>query len=165
MSRLEVRLENDLRLEEDILTACLKNLSKAYRKARKAREACLSSPTTEDFHTWRKRTKDVGYQLRLIESAWDPVLECQRQSIESIADLLGDDHDLAVLLELLPDLELSPRRRVSIEGILSAKRRVLQREALREGGRVYAEKPRAFRRRLVAIVRAARDVGQAPSVG
>ena len=60
-------------------------------------------PSDENLHEWRKRLKDLLYQLRLLQAAWPTVLGAYVQEAHRLADLLGDDHDLTVLISVLRD--------------------------------------------------------------
>jgi len=112
-----------------------------------------ASPSVEAFHDWRKRAKYLRYHLRLLRPTWPAVLKRARSQIKTLADRLGDDHDLAVLAETLP-LALkgdSDPARNQIFTALVAQRCAEQRDEARWLGlRVYAERPKAFARRLGA---------------
>src|SRR4051794_40772557 len=133
--------------------AC-KGVERAYRRGRRAFAVADDDPTTENLHEWRKRVKDLWYHQRLLRPAWPSVLGAQADEAHTLSDLLGDDHDLAVLADRLRDdpptedteevLELLERRRTEL---------LAQVRAL--GRRVYAEKPKQFARRLKRYLRAA----------
>jgi CHAD domain-containing protein len=67
--------------------------------------ACGKHPTVENFHEWRKRVKYYRYQLKLLRDFWKPVMEALRREAVKLSDDLGDDHDLAVLVEYLGENE------------------------------------------------------------
>jgi CHAD domain-containing protein len=131
-----------------------KGIARAYRRGRKAFGKADAEPSTENLHEWRKRVKDLWYHERLLKGAWPAVLGAQAAAAHELSDLLGDEHDLAVLAERLRDdpptedaeefLELIEQRR----GELLAQARAL-------GRRVYAEKPKPFARRLKRYLRSA----------
>ena len=75
-----------------------------------------------------------------------------------LADLLGDDHDLAVLRSTLVELDGQiPRDLDPVLGLIEHRRAQLQTEAMFLGERLYAEKPKAFVRRLRRYWRAWRN--------
>ena len=45
------------------------------------------------FHEWRKRVKDLGYQIQILRDLWPPVLEELRKDLKKLGDLLGEEHD------------------------------------------------------------------------
>ena len=132
-------------------------LGRTYKRGRKAFSVVQDAPTDEHLHEWRKRVKDLWYQLRLIAEVGGPSVRGQAKDAHALADLLGDDHDLAVLRERL----LGPAGGVAADvdavlGLLDHRREQLQTQATALGERVYAERPKAFLRRLRACWRAGR---------
>jgi CHAD domain-containing protein len=128
-------------------------LSRAYRDARREMRRVGASGSAEDVHEWRKRAKDLWYDLRLLRGAWKPVLGELAEQAHELADLLGDHHDLTVLAEDL-DRRQAVRERERIAELIELRQAELLGEALKLGRRLFAEKPKAFRRRLEAYWRA-----------
>ena len=124
-------------------------LIRAYRSGRKALAVARSQPSPENIHEWRKRAKDLWYQLRLLRPVAPDMLRGQADEAHRLSDLLGDDHDLSVLQETLHDT--SPEVAADVDavlGLIEFRRRELQVEAFFLGERVYAESPNAFARRM-----------------
>src|SRR5262249_38942555 len=71
---------------------------RAYRDGREALEEVRDEPSDENVHEWRKRAKDLWYQLRILTELWPAVLGETADQAHDLADLLGDHHDLAVLV-------------------------------------------------------------------
>ena len=122
--------------------------TRAYRRGRKAFAAAHDDPTTERLHEWRKRAKDLWYHHRLLAEAWPGPVKAFADEADRLGKLLGDDHDLATLRERLGDGD------ELVEQLIAARRAELQEEAFELGRRLYAEKPRAFGRRLGRYLRA-----------
>lgn len=130
-------------------------LDTAYTEGRDAFAALGEAPSFEAVHELRKRGKDLWYQVRLLRDAWEPVLEATAEEIHDFTDLLGDHHDLAVLAEDLAGREqVDPGRRETLWALIEARQTALLADARRAGERVYAETPKAFRRRLRTYWRA-----------
>jgi CHAD domain-containing protein len=72
-----------------------------YRRGRKAFQRALAQPVDDNFHAWRKRVKDYWYHTRLLRRTWPEVMETRVVELKRLSDLLGDDHDLAVMRGLL----------------------------------------------------------------
>jgi CHAD domain-containing protein len=125
-------------------------LRRAYSRARKALRAAREKRTDETLHEWRKRSKDLWYQLRLVRRAWPAVLGATADEAHELADRLGDDHDLAVLVGDLDDAgaQLPSEQRDELRELAARRRSELQDEAFAYGDRLLAEKPKPFVRRL-----------------
>jgi CHAD domain-containing protein len=134
-------------------------LESTYRRGRKAMFLAFNEPTAEHFHEWRKRVKDHWYHVRLLRDTWPAELETRAAALEQLSELLGDDHNLAVLRELLisecgdPDQSLD---RTLLLGLVDGLRIELQAQARPLGERLYAERPRGFTQRIGRYWRAAR---------
>jgi CHAD domain-containing protein len=122
-------------------------LSRTYGDGRQALKRVLADASAENVHAWRKRAKDLWYQLRIIRDAWPELLGETIDQADELADLLGDHHDLAVLAtDLGTRTDLGDH--AAFEGAIEHRQGELLDAALDLGRRLYAEKPKAFRRRL-----------------
>jgi CHAD domain-containing protein len=126
-------------------------LRREYGRGRSALRAARRDPGGEATHEWRKRVKDHWYHLRLLRRGWSPVLKRTAKAAHELSDLLGDEHDLAVLAE---DLRANsgtlwePARAEFIAAMAERKRGELFGEAVPFGRRLYAEKPPRFTARI-----------------
>jgi CYTH domain-containing protein/CHAD domain-containing protein len=106
-------------------------------------------------HSGWKRGKDLWYQVRLLRDAWPAILEATAEEIHEFTDFLGDHHDLAVLAEDLADRDaVDAAHRPILMALIEARQASLLADAVSAGERIYAEKPKAFGRRLRAYWRA-----------
>ncbi len=141
-------------------------LRKTYCRGRRAMEAAYADPSDENFHEWRKRVKYHRYHTRLLRDIWPPVMQPLRKELKQLSDLLGDDHDLAILKQTLlddPDAFGPKRDLQAFLGLIDRRRAELQAMAGTLGQRVYAEKPKSFVRRLGRYWQAWRDESRRPS--
>jgi CHAD domain-containing protein len=129
----------DWPLERDGFDALEDGLERTYRRGRRDWRAALADPTTENLHEWRKRVKDLWYHHSLLRQSWKPVMSALADEAHELSDRLGDDHDLALLL----DFGAEP-----LEAVIAERRQELQQEAFEYGARLYADKPKAFVRRI-----------------
>ena len=135
----------------------VRQLEDSFRRGRKALRSARRQPSVENLHEWRKRVKDLLYQLRLLAAAWPSVIEAYAEQSHRLADLLGDDHDLAVLLSVMgedtgPGEEAPPPTKPLVT-LAERRRRDLQAEAWLLGERLYGEAPKALRRRMEGLIR------------
>ena len=130
-------------------------LDAAYAEGLEAFEELGETPSFEAVHELRKRGKDLWYQVRLLRDAWQPVLEPTAEEVHEFTDLLGDHHDLAVLAEDLEGREqIGSAHKNVLRELIATEQASQLADARALGARVYAEKPKAFRRRLRAYWRA-----------
>jgi CHAD domain-containing protein len=136
---------------------------RSYRDGRRAFAVARREPSLENLHTWRKRVKDLWYQQRLLAPVCGPPIRGQAKDAHQLADRLGDDHDLGVLRDTLlaDDLDVAVDLAAMI-ALIDHRRAELQAEALHIGERVYAEKPKAFGRRMRRSWLAGRAFAHAP---
>src|SRR6185503_5359115 len=104
-----------------------------------------AEPCVETYHRWRKRVKDLWYQVRLLKVIWPATAKNLADELERLADFLSDDHDLAILRQRV--LQQSPKDRVqqdALVALIDQRRKELEVEANRLGERIYVERPKAF---------------------
>jgi len=126
----------------------------AYADGREALAEVRDQPSDEGVHEWRKRAKDLWYQLRILKELWPEVLGETADQAHDLADRLGDHHDLAVLAA-----DLETRDTVEPEAIrmlIERRQQELLAGAVAIGERLYAEKPKAFGKRIKAYWKVAR---------
>lgn len=138
-------------LAHDGFDAFEAGLRRTYKRGRSAYAAALADPRTETLHEWRKRVKDHWHHHVVLERSWPALMKPYGDEAHALSDLLGDDHDLAVLREwawahpeaagTVPGLE-------QLAETVGKRRAQLQREAFELGARLYAERPRDFAARL-----------------
>ena len=121
--------------------------ARAYARGRDALRTAEHDPTVEHLHDWRKRVKDLWYHQRLLAEAWRGPLDAFADQTDHLSELLGDDHDLAVLTEAL-----APADDEAFVDAIAQRRAALQAEAFALGRLVYAERTKAYARRLGAYL-------------
>ncbi|MGE0506505.1 MAG: CHAD domain-containing protein, partial [Solirubrobacterales bacterium] len=123
-------------------------LLRAYAGGREALAEVRDEPSDEGVHEWRKRAKDLWYQLRILRELWPEVLGETAEQAHELADLLGDHHDLAVLaVDLEARDAIEPE---AIQTLIGQRQEELLAGAIAIGARLYAEQPKAFGRRIKA---------------
>jgi len=135
-------------LEGDSWAAVDAAVVRTYRRGRRAMEAAMKGNAEAGFHEWRKRAKDLWYELRLFGNAWPGPLEATAEEAHRLTDVLGDHHDLAVLREDLRERNLGEEETVELEAAISHRQAELAVKASTLGHRLYAERPRDFSHRL-----------------
>jgi hypothetical protein len=134
-------------------------LRRTARRAHKAMARSLAAPTTEHFHTWRRRVKDLWLQVRLIEGLCGHGLTADKRRLDALDGCLGESHNCALLEDILATNTLMSR--ADTARCLRMIRRYqtsLRRTAARLGAVQFAETPRHFVERARHLWRTQRAV-------
>ena len=126
-----------------------KCVQKTYRRGRKALEAAIEKTSTKNLHTFRKRAKELWYQLRILRPLAPAVFRELNDELKTIGQYLGQVHDLAFVAERLSSIGSSRQQGDRIlNALIDSREKELERTAIALGERFYAEGPRQFDRRL-----------------
>lgn len=115
-----------------------------YRSARRAMKQFEQTGDPQCSHEWRKQVKYHGQHMRLLRDLADgPARERVRQ-LDKLADLLGERHDLDVLLERLAALPAGDEAATikSLEERARQRIEKIEPKARRLGEKLFARKPR-----------------------
>jgi len=117
-------------------------LRRLYRRARKAMKTAHEKASDDNLHAWRRRAKDLGYALALLEAP-----DAYVKKLARLTELLGDDHDLASFVQAHNS---AGTRRMHHRLFKRAKkrRRVLQKKAFCLGRQLFQRRGREFVRRV-----------------
>lgn len=128
-------------------------LKTTHGRGRREMVAAYKAPSSRQFHRWRKRVKYLKHQIEILTPIWPEVMIGMAITLDRIAELLGQDHDLAELLQLLadrPDLCPNPIERSLMSALAEQRRSDLQTASRILGRRIYAENPASLDRRFGA---------------
>lgn len=138
-------------LEGDGWELIAPGIHRSYRRGRKRLREVEQRASDETLHEWRKRAKDLWYQLRLIQEAEPELIGTLADQAHDLSDHLGDDHDLVLLREQAQrrseDFGEAGDQRLLLE-LIDQRRGELQFAASSLGERIYSEKPKKFVKRL-----------------
>ena len=124
---------------------------KTYRLGRRSMSRAYKKGSAKEFHEWRKRTKDHWYHVRLLRDAWKENFKKRVKLLNRLSELLGDDHDMFVLRQILlehPERFGELARQEPLIESLDRRRAEQQAQAKELGDRIYADNPKEFTRRL-----------------
>lgn len=128
----------------NLFGAGLRDTYGAMRNALK--KAAGPKATAHDFHEWRKETKYHRFHVGLFRRAAPHVLSGRKSHLDSLGDLLGDHHNLAVLADRLTELA-GPIEADLLAG-LSADRNALAAKALPLGRELTIENAAVLKARF-----------------
>ncbi|MBV9166914.1 MAG: CHAD domain-containing protein [Solirubrobacterales bacterium] len=92
---------NDWKLSGGGWRAIEEGLVLSYKRGREAFARARRGGSMEDLHEWRKRVKDLWHHQRLLAPVGGPGVQGEAKDAHRLSDLLGDDHDLALLRQEL----------------------------------------------------------------
>ena len=135
-------------IDFDIVTD---GLTSTYRRARQLVPDTWADSEAEHLHDLRRRVVEHRHQMDIIEPLWPRLGKVWAEEAQRLRNQLGSCQDLAVLAELTaPHQPLAPWRS-RLTPLISARRDAHLKSAARLAGRLFAEKPKAFRRRIAAL--------------
>jgi CHAD domain-containing protein len=150
VKKSEKRLKRWAKLSDD-WSSIGKGLKNEYRRTHHAFSTAVADPSVKNLHEWRKQAKYLRYQLELLRPLWRERMEQLANEADKMADLLGDDHDLAVLQQRLAENSERGRDESETEtraALIERRRSELQIEAKSLGNRFFGESAGSFVRRL-----------------
>ncbi len=166
--------------ERDGIQLVQADLARLYKQGRTryARVLRRRGDRMLTMHEWRKRVKDLRYAAEMLErrdadgsraangsrkaGGADGRLRRLARRADALGELLGEEHDLAVLAEHLragargsgagaqDTWHTGRRTRDALLERIARRRRALRKRALRDGRRLYRDEPDAFIRRVRA---------------
>ena len=135
-------------IDFDIVTD---GLTSTYRRARQLVPDTWTDAEAEHLHDLRRRVVEHRHQMDLIEPLWPRLGKVWAEEAQRLRNQLGACQDLAVLAEqTAPHQPLAPWRS-RLTPLISERREAHLKSAARLAGRLFAEKPKAFRRRIAAL--------------
>ncbi len=149
-------------------------LEKSYRHARKATKYAYDEPTDENFHNLRKAVQWHWRQMSLLARAWPDEFAVRVSAARELSQLLGDDHDLAMLTGAASTTaDMSVEQKDAVVALCQHQQQVLRATAEYRAKRLFAETAASlyqahvgllavqpFSRSAVEVQSSARQTGQ-----
>lgn len=122
-----------------------KGLKRTYRQGQEAMRQAQEKQDEAFYHEWRKRVKDRTYQIEYLAAIWEPIMTTLEQELKRLADLLGKEHDWAMLKDKLTALSKSEPRVAAalpkLKALIEQQQEALRSEAHDLGSCLYADQP------------------------
>jgi CHAD domain-containing protein len=107
--------------------------------------------SAHDLHELRQRVVVHRYQMELVEPLWPRLGRSWVREAQKLRNRLGKHQDLAVLARYAEPHQPLARWRSRLQSVISQRQAHHVASARRIAGRLFAEKPQAFRRRLESM--------------
>jgi len=145
------------RIERDGWAAVEPGLRRTYRAGQRALALAAEDASVSNLHEWRKQARHLRGQLQLLEAAWTGSEKELGDQAQTLSQLLGDDHDLAILRDTLATDPLAyggHRILKRLFAVIARRRQELERQAFAVGRTLYKDPPRVFTSRIEAYWKA-----------
>lgn len=146
----EARAFGKLKLRAKGAAIIADGLERTYKTARANFARAYETPDDEHFHEFRKAVQWHWRHMALLSRAWPSYFAVRIAACQELADALGDDHDLSVLLAEAKRVAGNSTSSEDAERLIRLAQRDLRHEAYALAERLLAEHPKAFRRRMEA---------------
>jgi CHAD domain-containing protein len=150
LSNARMRVSNWQLPPEDGRVSLSDGFERIYRRGRHALRRARSEQTAENLHEMRKRSKDLWHAAQLLEPVCPDKMKPLAKEAHRLSDLLGDDHDLSVLLDYArqrPTI-IDPTELEMLRAAILLRGQSLRRQALECAAGLYRRKPRQMLHRL-----------------
>jgi len=121
-------------------------LEKSYRRACRLYEGAYATPSDEAFHDWRKSAQLHWRHMSLLSNAWSDYFNARVAAAKALSQILGDDHDLAILIAAI-ERAAEASSEPGLDAAISQARALqaeFRRSARPRGGQLFAEKPKSL---------------------
>jgi CHAD domain-containing protein len=126
-------------------------VEETYRAGRRNFARAYKRPSDDAFHELRKAVQWHWRQMALISRAWPEYFEARIAAARQLAEILGEDHDLAILeAEVRKHSLRLPEDAGPIEHLIHLRKGELRQAAYPYAERLFVEKPGHFVRRISA---------------
>jgi CHAD domain-containing protein len=126
-------------------------VTRTYRRGRQLVPEDWRDPDPEHLHDLRRRVVEHRHQMDLMEHLWPRLGQVWAEEAQRLRNRLGSCQDLAVLASLSALHQPLAPWRSRLTPLIAARRATHLKNASRLAGRIYAEKPKAFRKRIAAL--------------
>ena len=114
------------------------------------------------LHKLRKEIKYLLYQMQLCGEVWPSFFASYSSDLKTVADALGNDHNLVEAIKYIKEVPsdvLSPESKIILLDTFNYERQEIHQEIWPLVGKLFAEKPQAFVKRINSYWLIGRQVG------
>jgi len=129
-----------------------RGLARSCRRVRSTLAEAAATGSNADFHEWRKRVKELRYQIELLASSGSRELKRREKALAALAEELGKVTDLIVLQAALAEREGSGAvpQAPALAGAIQAEIAGRSRLLVERGRGFFTESPGDFARQVLA---------------
>jgi CHAD domain-containing protein len=150
LDRAEARIER-WPLDDVKFGDVAESLSEGYRRARHMIPDDWRAASAVELHELRQRVVVHRYQMEVVKPLWPRLGKSWVREAQKLRDRLGKYQDLAVLARYAEPHQPLARWRSRLQSVISQRQSQHVSVARRISGRIFAERPKAFKHRLEAM--------------
>ena len=105
----------------------------------------------DDLHELRQRVVEHRYQMELVGPLWPRLGKLWVAEAQRLRERLGSHRDLSLLAQATAPHQLLAPWRSRLQPAIEARKAAHAAAAQRLAARLFAERPKAFRRRIAAL--------------
>jgi CHAD domain-containing protein len=150
LDRAEARIER-WPLDDLTFAEVAEGLSEGYRRARHAMPEDWRAASAQELHELRQRVVVHRYQMEIVEPLWPGLGKTWVRQAQKLRNRLGAYQDLAVLARYAEPHQPLAHWRSRLQSVISQRQAQHVAAARRIAGRLFAERPKAFRVRLEGL--------------
>jgi CHAD domain-containing protein len=136
------------------------SLTDTYRRSRQLLPDNWQGAEAEHLHDLRRRVVELRHHMDMVEHLWPRLGAVWAEEAQRLRNRLGACQDLAMLTQFTAPHRPLAHWRSKLAPPIAARRAAHLHSAARLAGRLFAEKPKAFRARLSALWQAREIQGQ-----
>jgi CHAD domain-containing protein len=125
-----------------------------YRTGRSAGRHATKHPDDESYHDVRKAAQHHSRHLQLLMSLWPDLFEVKITSARQLAETLGDDHDLSILVSFVsnqPNALLTQADKALVIAAARMRQNELRAISDHQHRTAYAMRPQDYKRYVAAL--------------
>lgn len=128
-----------------------RELARHYRRARRTMPGAWAQAEADELHELRQRVVEHRYQMELIEPLWPRLGRLWVAEAQRLRERLGSHQDLVMLARATAPHKLLAPWRSRLAPVIDKRRAKHVAAAQRLARRLFAERPKAFCRRIEAL--------------
>jgi CHAD domain-containing protein len=144
-------------LDETAFEQVADGITKSYARACHLIPQEWATAQDEPLHELRARVVVLRYQMPLIQPLWPRYAKLWSGEAQRLRERLGTHQDITVLAALTEPKQVLARWRTRLAPLIAARKAAHVAASARIAGRLFADRPKAYRQKLLALWASSRN--------
>ena len=97
-------------------------VKRTFKRGMKAFQTAKKTRSPLDLHEWRKRVKDLWYELWIVKPAQPKIIGGFADELKQLSEFLGDDHDLVIVKNATERMAFTRKELRILRGVIDSRR-------------------------------------------